>query len=60
MEKIEDLSGNAAVKKLQNIIINNSTCMLISAMGIKHPSVCPMTVKTIENNGDIWFLSYKD
>ncbi|NNC70920.1 MAG: pyridoxamine 5'-phosphate oxidase family protein [Flavobacteriaceae bacterium] len=60
MEEIKDLAGNDAINKLKSILVNNPTCMLISAMNIKHPSVCPMTVKTIEDNGDIWFLSYKD
>ncbi|WGH75377.1 pyridoxamine 5'-phosphate oxidase family protein [Tenacibaculum tangerinum] len=59
MEKIDDLAGSNAVEKIQSILINNPTCMLVSSLDMSNPSVCPMTVKTIEDEGAIWFLSDK-
>lgn len=59
MVKINELAGKNTVGKIQSTLINNPTCMLISSLNMINPSVCPMTVKTIEGNNAIWFLSHK-
>lgn len=58
MEK-NDLVDKNAIEKIQSILINTPTCMLISSLSDPNPPVCPMTVKTIDDSGALWFLSNK-
>ncbi|WP_047789240.1 pyridoxamine 5'-phosphate oxidase family protein [Tenacibaculum mesophilum] len=58
--KKNDLVDKNAIERIQSILINTPTCMLISSLSKPNPSICPMTVKTIDNDGALWFLSDKE
>lgn len=60
MDTIKDLEGQSAIEKIQALLVNTSTGMLISSLQFKNPSVCPMTVKTVDEQGNIWFLTHKE
>ncbi|HKJ06254.1 MAG TPA: pyridoxamine 5'-phosphate oxidase family protein [Flavobacteriaceae bacterium] len=60
METIKNFEGKSAIEKIQALLVNTSTGMLISSLQFKNPSVCPMTVKTVDEQGNIWFLTHKN
>lgn len=57
--KTKDLSGDAAILKIKAMIERNPIAMLIADFKLKSPTVCPMTVKGIDEQGVLWFLSTK-
>lgn len=58
--KTNDLSGEAAILKIKAMIERNPIAMLVADLKLDSPTVCPMTVKGIDANGVLWFLSTRD
>ncbi|MDY0780121.1 pyridoxamine 5'-phosphate oxidase family protein [Tenacibaculum sp. IB213877] len=60
MDTVKDLDGKNYVEKIKSLLINNPKCMLIVPLDSQRTCVCPMNVKSIDENGNIWFLSHKE
>ncbi|MES2689083.1 MAG: pyridoxamine 5'-phosphate oxidase family protein [Bacteroidota bacterium] len=58
-ENVENLSGSEAVKKLQDLIEDESICHFVSNLAKKPLSTRPMSALKVDDNGNIWFFSAK-
>ncbi|MCY7316194.1 MAG: pyridoxamine 5'-phosphate oxidase family protein [Rubrivivax sp.] len=57
----EDLSGHAAVQRIKAVVDKTKTCFFCTEMA-KGPSAAtrPMSVRKVDDNGHLWFLSADD
>lgn len=60
-ENFENLHGNAALKKMKELIEKAGTCFFCTNIkaGMPFPTR-PMAVQQVDNEGNIWFLSAND
>lgn len=56
---VENLNGSEAVKKLQELIKDESICHFVSNLGKRPLSTRPMSALKVDDNGNIWFFSAK-
>ena len=57
----QDLAGPAAVRKIQELVKQASTCFLCTAITTgKRFEVRPMAVQKVDDEGYLWFLSASD
>ncbi|GAA0872135.1 pyridoxamine 5'-phosphate oxidase family protein [Gangjinia marincola] len=56
----ENLTDEAAQKKLRELVDNISTAMMVTKLDETPLHAIPMTTKKMDEKGDIWFLSHKD
>ncbi|HKP31366.1 MAG TPA: pyridoxamine 5'-phosphate oxidase family protein [Chitinophagaceae bacterium] len=60
-ENRRDLSGNAAVEKIKELVNKNKTCFFCTHSDNGIPiAVRPMSVQEIDEAGNLWFLSAVD
>ncbi len=57
----EDLSGPEALAKLRELVKKAATCFLCTSITTGKPlSIRPMSVRDVDDEGDLWFLSASD
>lgn len=56
----KNLTGAAAIKKMQHIADGADTCMFASGLSDVPFHVCPMKVQRVDDTGGIWFFSGAD
>lgn len=57
----DDLSGQGAVKRIQDTVKTNQTCFFCTAARTAGSSGArPMSVQQVDDEGNLWFLSAKD
>ncbi|HVK03750.1 MAG TPA: pyridoxamine 5'-phosphate oxidase family protein [Armatimonadaceae bacterium] len=58
----DDLSGEAAVRRIQDTVRRAPTCFFCTAghPGEGSDGARPMNVRTVDDRGDLWFLSASD
>lgn len=57
----EDVSGAAAIKKLKDIVKNAETCFFCTtSSGAGSGGTRPMSMRQVDDEGNIWFLSASD
>jgi len=60
-EKREDLSGQAAVKKIKAMVKDAPNCFFVTAVARGASSGArPMNVRKVDDDGNLWFLSAGD
>lgn len=60
-ENFENLMGNDGVEKVQELVKKAGTCFFCTSIETgKSFETRPMAPQTVDDNGDIWFLSAKD
>ena len=60
-ENHENLSGDAAVKKIKELVDKASSCFFCTAVATgESDGARPMSVQKTDENGILWFLSPKD
>ena len=56
----EDLSGPKAVSLIQEVVDKNGTCFFCTASASGEISSRPMSVRKVDDQGRLWFLSAND
>ena len=57
----QDLSGQEAVKKIQELVKKGQNCFFCTAVGSNGSSAArPMNVRQVDEEGNLWFLSASD
>jgi len=56
-ENYENLTGEEAVKQLQEIVDHEAICMFHTALGAASPHVRPMGVQQVCDQGNFWLFS---
>ncbi|WLI87440.1 pyridoxamine 5'-phosphate oxidase family protein [Massilia sp. R2A-15] len=57
----QDLAGKDAVEKLKKLVEDADTCFFCTAdTGSETGGARPMSVREVDDNGDLWFLSASD
>jgi general stress protein 26 len=56
-ENIENLSGNDAIKKLQELVNAQSICHFVSNLNKVPLNTRPMATMEVDENGNFWFFS---
>lgn len=57
----EDLSGNEAIKKIQELVEKTETCFFCTGAAEQNSSgTRPMAVQEVDDAGNLWFLSADD
>ncbi len=59
-ENQENLNRQEAVKKLQKLAEGIDVCMFGTNLGEMPIAFCPMSVREVDDNGTVWFLSGDD
>lgn len=55
----ENLSNEAARKKLKDLVEDIRVAMMVTGLGKIPLNAIPMTTKEVDESGDIWFLSLR-
>ena len=56
-----DLSGHAAVQRIKGVVDTTKTCFFCTEMAKGHSAATrPMSVRKVDDNGHLWFLSADD
>jgi general stress protein 26 len=56
----KNLYSQAAIDKIKDIAKDVDFCMLATNLTVQPISAVPMSTKKVDDNGVIWFLSYKN
>src|SRR5688572_25513464 len=56
----DDLQGQEAVQRIQEMVKKAPTCFFCSAVSTDGSHACPMNVRTVDDEGNLWFLSAND
>lgn len=56
----EDLTGPKAVSRIQDVVDKNGTCFFCTASETGAPNSRPMSVRKVDDQGRLWFLSAND
>lgn len=60
-ENRDDLQGQEAIKRIQDTVKTSQTCFFCTAVStIGAGTARPMSVQTVDDEGNLWFLSAKD
>ena len=60
MEDIQNLEHQDAIKKLRELVKHNSTCLFTTQLTKLPLQTRPMTVQSVCDQGNFWFLSAND
>lgn len=60
MGEVKDLSGKAAIEKLQELVKSARVCMFCTAVAELPFATRPMSTQDVDEAGNIWFFSDKD
>jgi general stress protein 26 len=56
----EDVSGAQAVDRIKEVVDKNATCFFCTAPGPGASNTRPMSVRKVDDQGRLWFLSAND
>ena len=56
----KDISGTEALKKLKELAEDARTCMMSTSLNERPIPTRPMGLQEVDENGVLWFISYKD
>src|SRR5262249_7283277 len=56
----DNLQGQEAVQRIQDMVKKVQTCFFVSAVCRDDVHACPMNVRKVDDEGNLWFLSASD
>jgi general stress protein 26 len=57
MTDIKDISGNAAIEKITELVKETDICMFCTNLSQAQMSTRPMSTQSVDKDGTIWFFS---